>query len=962
MSTRSRPPGSPTLDLTTDDSLGVIDGVVFETADVQPAGTGAFNAFEQVQNNGFEQGVNTDGAKQFDTKSSADSNHSILLAQVPIVIGDGTNGTQDGVAYREFLLDINEPNGNSKPFLSLDSLQIWQEEAGNLTGFTPNAGFAGAHSNNLVYDLDAGGDKWIGLDASLSHAHGNSDIAILVPDSLFVNNGTDRFLYVYSAFGAQAGWDAGGSFEELGLATPNGPNVPTNAMSISKTASAPGNVVDHVGEVVSYTIQVSDVGNTNLTHVAVTDPLVTGMTRGTDVVGNNDNVLNPGEIWSFTATHTVTQADLDAGLDSGVLSNTATATSDQAAPVSASVAVPVIAAPVGPHATMVISPTPATATAGGEVIDYAVAVTNDGTVNLTELIVADNAAEIFLPQVLNGGGFNVGDANQDGITNVGETWQFTATQTITQDEIDNRNAAGIPTVDPSLAHVYTLLPLYDQLSIVEFGSSTVPIVQNPHVTLGKTATLADGGTAADNAGDVINYAIGLANDGNMDLTNPLVSDPTVSGLAQVLSGGFNAGDTNHDGELSVGETWRYTAAHTVTQAEIDNGGVVNPALAIANTASATTDQGASSTATASVAVAQHPHVTLAKTATLADGGAVADSAGDVINYAIGLTNDGNMTLTNPAVSDPSVSDLAAVTAGGFNVGDTNHDGKLSLGETWRYTADHTVTQAQIDNGGVVDPTLAIINTASATTDQGASATASASVGVAQNPSLALAKNGTFNDANSNGLADPGETIGYSFTETNTGNMTLDGVTVSDGGSGVTVTGGPIASLAPGAADATTFTGTYTITQADIDAGFKDNTATATSDNATSAPATAHVVLPQSAHMSLGETAADANSPPAAGDALVYTFSLTNDGNVTLHDPTVSDTATGGVAVATSGGNIVGDANNNLLFDPGETWTFTGSRTLSADDVANGVADTSTAAALGPQNQPASATASFTFHA
>jgi len=28
-----------------------------------------------------------------------------------------------------------------------------------------------------------------------------------------------------------------------------------------------------------------------------------------------------------------------------------------------------------------------------------------------------------------------------------------------------------------------------------------------------------------------------------------------------------------------------------------------------------------------------------------------------------------------------VSDLAAVTAGGFNVGDTNHDSKLSLGET-----------------------------------------------------------------------------------------------------------------------------------------------------------------------------------------------------------------------------------------------------------------------------------------
>ena len=103
-------------------------------------------------------------------------------------------------------------------------------------------------------------------------------------------------------------------------------------------------------------------------------------------------------------------------------------------------------------------------------------------------------------------------------------------------------------------------------------------------------------------------------------------------------------------------------------------------------------------------------------------------------------------------------------------------------------------------------------------------------------------------------------------------------------------------------------------------------------------------------------------PPAAGDSLLYTFELTNDGNVTLSNPSVTDTATSVVTLEMSGGNIVGDANNNLMFDPGETWSFTGSRTLSPGDIANGVADTSTASALGPQNQPASAMASFTFHA
>jgi uncharacterized repeat protein (TIGR01451 family) len=935
------------------DSFGTIDGVVFETDLFQPASPPNFFTFEEVQHNGFEQGYNTDGRTQFDTKNA----HSVLLAQVPIVIGDGTSGTVDGMAYREFLLNINEPNGGTKPFLSLDSLQVWQEEAGNLTNFTPGAGFAGSHTNNLVYNLDAGGDNWVGLNDSLSHGNGQSDIAVLVPDSSFINDGTGRFVYLYSAFGAQPGWDAGGGFESWGLSAPNGPNVPTNAMSISKSASAPGGVADHVGEVITYTIKVSDMGNTNLTDVTVSDPSVSDLTRGADIVGNNDNVLNPGEIWSFTAHHTVTAGDLNVGSEGGSISNTVTASSDQTSPISATANVPVVAS--GPHTTVVMTPTPATATFGGETITYAIAVTNDGTQDLTEPTVQDLFGNAQ-PEVQSGG-FDVGDTNQDGVLNIGETWQFTATQTITQAEIDNRNGGGIPTVDPNLTHVFDVRSLYDQGG-PDLGTSSVPIIQNPHVTLTKTASLADAGAAADNAGDVINYAISLANDGNMDLTHPMVSDPSVSDLAPVMSGGFNAGDTNHDGELSVGETWQYTADHTVTQAEIDNGGVVNPALAITNTASATTDQGASATASASVPVAQDPHVTMAKTATLADGGAAADAAGDVINYTIALTNNGNMDLTHPTVSDPSVSDLAPVMVGGFNSGDTNHDGKLSVGETWNYTADHTVTQAEIDNGGVVDPTLAISNTASATTDQGASATATASVPVAQDPSLALAKTGTFNDANSDGLAEAGETISYSFTETNTGNMTLHNVAVSDQGSGVTVSGSPIASLAPGASNGATFTGVYTITQADVDAGFKDNSAVATSDNATSAPATAHVTLPQSAHMSMSETASDANSPPAAGDSLLYTFSLTNDGNVTLHNPTVSDPTTSGVSVELSGGNIVGDANNNLLFDPGETWAFTGSRTLTTADITNGVVtDAATANSLGPQNQPASATSSFTFH-
>ena len=133
-----KPPGSPELDLTTDDSFGVINFAVFQTGENQSAGTGIFNPFVQLQHTGTEEGYNTDARPQFDEKTAVNHNHSVLLADVPIVIGDGANGTLEGVAYREFLLDLNEMNGG---YISLDALQIWQEESGSLTNFTPRLRF-----------------------------------------------------------------------------------------------------------------------------------------------------------------------------------------------------------------------------------------------------------------------------------------------------------------------------------------------------------------------------------------------------------------------------------------------------------------------------------------------------------------------------------------------------------------------------------------------------------------------------------------------------------------------------------------------------------------------------------------------------------------------------------------------------------------------------------------------------
>ena len=95
----------------------------------------------------------------------------------------------------------------------------------------------------------------------------------------------------------------------------------------------------------------------------------------------------------------------------------------------------------------------------------------------------------------------------------------------------------------------------------------------------------------------------------------------------------------------------------------------------------------------------------------------------------------------------------------------------------------------------------------------------------QSPSINLVKTGTYVDNAPTGVYNAGDQITYAFTVTNTGNVTLTNVTVTD--PKVTVSGVPVATMIPGAVDNSTFTATYTLVQADIDAGTFTNTATAT---------------------------------------------------------------------------------------------------------------------------------------
>jgi hypothetical protein len=103
------------------------------------AGTGTFNSFVRVQASPDEQGYNTDGTLEFDTKAGVWT-HSILVSDIPVV-------SVDGALYWELFSDIND--GNNATHISLNDLEVWFTDDPELTGYP----FAAADAEK-VYDFD----------------------------------------------------------------------------------------------------------------------------------------------------------------------------------------------------------------------------------------------------------------------------------------------------------------------------------------------------------------------------------------------------------------------------------------------------------------------------------------------------------------------------------------------------------------------------------------------------------------------------------------------------------------------------------------------------------------------------------------------------------------------------------------------------------------------------------------
>jgi uncharacterized repeat protein (TIGR01451 family) len=297
-------------------------------------------------------------------------------------------------------------------------------------------------------------------------------------------------------------------------------------------------------------------------------------------------------------------------------------------------------------------------------------------------------------------------------------------------------------------------------------------VAAPGLTVDKTST----DTTFDSVGDVLHYSYLVTNTGNVPLTGVSVTDDNIDDPP-----GMDCPSTT----IAVGGTLTCTAQHTVTQTDLD-------ACKVINNVSVTSTEGATGSDSLEIDGSCTPHLAITKDFSPASYSAV----GDVISYTIVATNDGNVTLHNVTVTDPNGSNLSCTPS--IPVTD------LAPGDTISCTADHTVTQADLDAGHYANQ--ACVNDGAGGADE---ACDDVDTPGTQNPAITIDKASTTTL-----ITAAGQVVPYTYVVTNTGNVTLTGITVTD--DKVATVTCPKTTLVP--AEHMTCTGSHTVTSAEISAG------------------------------------------------------------------------------------------------------------------------------------------------
>ena len=463
-----------------------------------------------------------------------------------------------------------------------------------------------------------------------------------------------------------------------------------------------------------------------------------------------------------------------------------------------------------------------------------------------------------------------------------------ATHVVTQTEFNSGSYTNTATADSNETSPQT-------------DSETIYFVAGPALEIEKK--LSNTGPFVLN--DVIPFTIQVTNTGNVPLGSVTVTDKNATlGTCSPANGS----------SLDLLGVMNCSASYTVKQEDIDKGSFTNTAVA-----SSTNPAAGPVEDSVTVDFVADPHLAITKVAA-----AGTYALGNTIPYTITTTNTGNVTLHNVTVNDPSAVIDSCSPVSGSN---------LAPDDSMVCTATHVATQPDVDTGSYV-------NTSTANSTEAGPVRDTETVTFVQSPNFSIVKSIT-----SEGPYEIGDTLTYSILLTNTGNVTLHNVNVIDlyadmGSCTPTV---PAASLAP--LDTITCSASHLVTQTDIDLGSFLNTARGSADGLTPKEDSETIAFTQGPALTF-EKKEVSQGPYALGDTISYAFELTNIGNVTLHNVTITDPAA-----------VIGACNPALpvaALAPLAKVTCDATHVVTAADLAAGMTFMNTAVGGSEETDPKSA--------
>ncbi len=614
--------------------------------------------------------------------------------------------------------------------------------------------------------------------------------------------------------------------------------VYTPAITVTKLADVSTAEVD---QTITYTYWVTNSGNITLSEVSGVDDKL-------GLVSFSSSTLTPDQSTATSLTYTVKTSDLPGPLTNTVIVSGTSLVEPLATVTATGVATVSLISPPSQVYTPAITVTKLADVSTAKVdqtITYTYWVTNSGTVTLTGLAGDDDKLGpiTFSPNMV---------APDESTTG-------TLTYTISVDDLpgpltNTVEVSGTTSVDPPITVVMT-------------GGATVSLISPPTQVYTPVLTvtkLAD--VSAATVDQTITYTYWVTNSGTVTLSG-------VTGTDDKLGAVLFSPNT-------LAPQQSATSALTYTIRANDLPGPLINTVEVSGTTLAGPLATVTGTSVATVALSNPPTQVYTPALTvlkLADVNAA--EVGQTVTYTYRVTNSGNVTLTGLAVSDDKLGSVSL--------------NSTSLVPEQSTTGTLTYTISVDDLPGPLTNTVEVSGTTSVDPPVTVAMTGVATVSLISPPTQVYTPAITVTKLADISTAEVDQTITYTYWVTNSGNVTLNGVTATDDKLGPVTFSPDI--LSPD--QSTVASLTYTISVNDLP-GPLTNTVIVSGTTPVSPLVT--VMATGVATVSLASTPPQTSTPAISilkiagvstaevGQTITYTYRVTNRGEITLSGVTGRD--------------------------------------------------------------------------